>query len=104
MSLCRSLREDRAQISTSNYINSILGTDFTKPISYPIEGIWEESYKIVPILFLLTPGSDPTSTIEDFARKKKKFPTSNVSMGEGQEPKARKVYKEAIVNGGWIIL
>jgi dynein heavy chain len=57
--------------------------EFTKPISYPIEGIWANSSKLVPILMLLTPGSDPTSTIEELARKKKKFPTKNVSMGEG---------------------
>lgn len=83
MSLCRSLREDRAQISTAGFINHILGKEFTKPLSYPIDVVWSESRKLCPVLFLLTPGSDPTSTIEEFSRKKKKFPTANVSMGEG---------------------
>jgi len=104
MCVTRSLREDRAQISTSGFITAILGPEFTKPISYPIERVWMESNKICPVLYLLTPGSDPTSSIEDFAKKKKKFPTSNVSMGEGQERKALKVYQEAIVSGGWVIL
>jgi hypothetical protein len=31
----------------------------------------------------LSAGADPTASIEDLARKKKKYPTKNVSMGEG---------------------
>lgn len=42
------------------------------PISYPIPDIWAESRYYIPILFLLSPGADPTSSIDEFARKKKK--------------------------------
>jgi dynein heavy chain len=37
-----------------------------------MQDIWAESKYNVPILFLLSPGADPTSSIDDFARKKKK--------------------------------
>ena len=36
-----------------------------------------------PVLFLLSAGADPTSTIDDLAKKKKKYPVAKVSMGEG---------------------
>lgn len=69
----------------------MLGKKFTAPISYPIEHIWQESTNIVPILFLLSAGADPTSSIDELAKKKKKFPCDKVSMGEGQERAARAV-------------
>lgn len=36
-----------------------------------------------PVLFLLSAGADPTSSIDELAKKKKKFPCEKVSMGEG---------------------
>lgn len=95
MTLCliRSVREDRTLVATTAFINAVLGSEFTEPISYPIESIWAESKFYVPILFLLSAGADPTSSIDQFARKKKKYPTEKVSMGEGQEEVARKAIK-----------
>jgi len=81
--LVRSLREDRTLVSCSNFIMNTLGKEFTTPISYPIDKIWEGSSYLEPILFLLSAGSDPTSSIEELAKKKKKYPLKAVSMGEG---------------------
>jgi len=81
--LVRSLREDRTLVSASMFINYILGKMFTDPLSYPIDKIWEESTSLDPVLFLLSAGADPTSSIDELAKKKKKFPTEKVSMGEG---------------------
>ena len=62
---------------------NVLGKEFTTPLSYLIDKIWEGSSSLEPILYLLSAGSDPTSSIEDLAKKKKKFPLKAVSMGEG---------------------
>lgn len=80
MALVRSVREDRTLVASAKFIAAILGQEFIDPISYPIPDIWAESKFNVPILFLLSPGADPTSSIDDFARKKKKA-TEKVSMG-----------------------
>jgi len=106
MQLCllRSVREDRTLVASSAFINAVLGTEFTEPISYPIDSIWAESKYYIPILFLLSAGADPTSAIDEFARKKKKYPTEKVSMGEGQEEVARKVIKTCTESGGWVVL
>ena len=42
ISLClvRSLREDRTLVAATQFINMVLGKEFTAPISYPIESIW----------------------------------------------------------------
>jgi len=81
--LVRSIREDRTLVSSGNFILNVLGKEFTSPLSYPIDKIWEGSSNLEPILYLLSLGSDPTSSIEDLAKKKKKYPLKAVSMGEG---------------------
>ncbi len=80
MTLVRCVREDRTLVASSKFIGAILGADYIEPISYPMQDIWAESKYSVPVLFLLSPGADPTSSIDDFARKKKKV-TEKVSMG-----------------------
>lgn len=80
MTLIRSVREDRTLVAASRFIAQVLGQQYVDPISYPIPDIWAESKYSIPILFLLSPGADPTSAIDEFARKKKKV-TEKVSMG-----------------------
>jgi len=47
--------------------------------------LYEETRPDRPVLYLLSPGSDPTGSIDEFAKKKKQFPTGKVSMGEEME-------------------
>lgn len=64
MYLVRSVREDRTLVASNKFIAAILGTEYTDPIAYPMADIWAESKYNVPILFLLSPGADPTSAID----------------------------------------
>lgn len=81
LALLRGLREDRTLVASLKFIGSTLGKDFTAPISYPIESIWQSSSKADPVLFLLSAGADPTSAIDDLSKKKKKMACEKVSMG-----------------------
>lgn len=106
LTLCvvRSLRMDRTLIAATRFINSVLSRKFTDPVSYPIEKIWAESNKFEPVLFLLSAGADPTSSIDELAKKKKKFPCIKVSMGEGQDRIATQEINDGFLIGNWIIL
>lgn len=106
LTLCvvRSLRIDRTLIAATNFINNILGKEFTAPMSYPIEKIWAESQKLEPVLFLLSAGADPTSSIDDLSKKKRKVQCVKVSMGEGQDKVALYEINEGFNNGSWVIL
>jgi hypothetical protein len=42
---------------------------------------------------LLSAGADPTNNIDEFAKKRKKFPTGKVSMGEEMERPALEMIK-----------
>merc|ERR1719221_2104071 len=82
----------------------MLDSRFTAPVTDSIQSIYEESTNRKPVLYLLTAGSDPTMTIDELAKKKKKYPTDKVSMGEGQEKVAREKNNAAFLTGGWVIL
>merc|ERR1711959_761166 len=104
LALVRCVREDRTAISAAQFIDRQLDPRFTAPVTDFIEDIYGESSCRVPVLYLLSAASDPTAMIGDLAKKKKKFPTDNVSMGEGQEVVAFEKMKNGFLAGTWVIL
>eukprot|EP00919_Chromeraceae_sp_WS-2016_P024794 GHVR01058592.1.p1 GENE.GHVR01058592.1~~GHVR01058592.1.p1 ORF type:complete len:1591 (-),score=375.53 GHVR01058592.1:134-4906(-) len=102
--LVRAFREDRTQVATGIFLNESLGCRFTDPVTDTIEELHADSKAKTPVLFLLSPGADPTLSIDELAKKKKKFPTDKVSMGEGQEVPARDKMKNGFINGSWVVL
>lgn len=88
MTLVRCLREDRTLIASEMYIADTLGGEFITPVTDTVAEIWGESLPNRPVLYLLSAGADPTGGIEELARKQKKPPPQQVSMGEGQEKEA----------------
>lgn len=100
----RSMRPDRTVVASARAIDQILDPKYTEPVTDSVESIWQESSSRVPVVFLLSPGTDPTSSIDDLAKKKRKFPTDKVSMGEGQEVVAREKIKSGLLSGSWVIL
>jgi len=104
LTLVRCIREDRTVIGGQQFIDRQIDPKFTQPVTDTIEEIFEESGARCPVLYLLSAGSDPTAMIGDLAKKKKKFPTDNVSMGEGQEVVAYEKMKIGFIQGTWVIL
>ena len=102
--LIRCVREDRTLLAANHFIHEVLGAQYTAPNTDPIQEIWEESAHNLPVLFLLSAGADPTGSIDEFAKKKKKYPCAKVSMGEEQEKLALKEMKDGFVAGTWVIL
>merc|ERR1712050_491847 len=97
LTIVRSMREDRTGISCSQFIEKTLDGRFTAPVTDAITDIYDESSPRKPVLYLLTAGSDPTLMIDELAKKKKKYPTDKVSMGEGQEKVAREKNNNAFL-------
>ena len=104
MCLVRSLREDRTMLACAQFIQKVLGEEYSQPVTDPISQQWEESSNNTPVLYLLSPGADPTGGIDEFAKKKKQFPTGKVSMGEEMEKPALDMIKAGFVTGRWVIL
>lgn len=91
-------------LASNQFIKKVLGAAFTDPVTDHISEIWEESEPTKPVLFLLSAGADPTNTIDEFARKKRQFPTNKVSMGEEMEVPAKENIKIGFQTGKWLVL
>jgi dynein heavy chain, axonemal len=68
-----------------------------------IEAVYKETDVLTPVIYLLSAGTDPTDSIETFARKKRKD-LECVSMGEGQDLIAYRAITAAITNGSWVLI
>lgn len=68
-----------------------------------LEDMLLESNIRIPMVCLLSQGSDPTNQITDLA-KKRGIEARAISMGQGQEVHARRLVSLSIQTGGWSLL
>jgi dynein heavy chain len=101
--LIRSWCPDRTIAQARKYIASSIGTLYIEPVIINLDAIWQESDPKNPMVCLLSPGSDPTASIQHLA-KEKKLDCRDISMGQGQEVHARRLVQGSIDNGGWVLL
>ena len=101
--IVRSFRDDRTRLAANAFIGAVLGERYVEPAPASFEEIHRVSDNKTPVILLLTPGADPTSQLEELAKKKgvKIYP---VSMGEGQEPHATKSVVGGMEEGAWSLL
>ena len=103
MLLVRSIREDRALLSVSDYIVDAIGKRYVDSRPLDLRVLTEEADKFTPMIVILSTGADPTGAINELARKKKKQVRS-ISMGQGQEPAARRLLQQGMAGGSWVLL
>ena len=101
--LLKILRIDRLKDFIKNYIEEDMGSEYTKEYQVNLTEIYKETTCNIPILFILTPGVDPYSNVRKLAQTQS-MRLENVSLGQGQGPAAKKLIKEAMENGHWVIL
>ena len=71
-----------------------MGERFAEGVILNLEATWEESQINVPLIGLLSMGSDPTSAIEGLA-KRFNIECRAISMGQGQEVHARRLLQQS---------
>ena len=101
--LLRGLRPDRLIPAVVVYVSAKLGEEFVNPPPFDLEGSFADSNNAAPLLFVLSPGSDPMAAMSKFALEMGKE-IAAISLGQGQGPKAEKLMTEAQVSGGWVLL
>jgi dynein heavy chain len=103
MLLVRAIREDRALIAVDTYIEHSIGRSYLLVEPLDLAKLCDEASCFVPMITILSTGSDPTGKIQDLCRKRKKT-VLGISMGQGQEPAARKLLEQGITEGIWVLL
>ena len=85
--LLRCFRVDRVYLAITNFVTGRMGEKYVTPPVISFEAIYEQSTPFSPIIFILSPGSDPASDLlklaerSGFGGNKLKF----LAMGQGQE-------------------
>lgn len=65
----RSWCPDRTYAQARKYISESLGLRYSEGVILDVEGMWKESATKIPMICLLSMGSDPTLTIDGLAKK-----------------------------------
>ena len=67
--LMRCFRVDRIVRSVTNYIEETMGEEYITSPVISLDAIYEQSSPLMPVVFILSPGSDPTSDLMKLAER-----------------------------------
>ncbi|XP_074463065.1 dynein axonemal heavy chain 10 [Larus michahellis] len=105
--LLRCFRVDRLYRAVMDYVTLTMSEKYVQPPVISFEAVFEQSSPYSPVVFILSPGSDPVSDLMKLAEKtgfggddRLKF----LAMGQGQEKIALQMLEDAVVRGEWLML
>uniref|UniRef100_A0A383V949 AAA+ ATPase domain-containing protein n=1 Tax=Tetradesmus obliquus TaxID=3088 RepID=A0A383V949_TETOB len=101
--LLRVLRPDKLTTAISEFVKATMGPRFVEPPPLDIDRCFKDSTATTPLIFVLSPGSDPMSMLLKYAEGLK-VQVDSISLGQGQGPKASKLIEAAQARGGWVVL
>ncbi|CAD8159976.1 unnamed protein product [Paramecium pentaurelia] len=99
----RCIRPDKLIPAIQIFVHGYLGEEFIFPPAFNLAEIYEDSSSVTPLIFVLSPGSDPFASLSVFANTKNKS-FAQISLGQGQGPLAQKLISEGVINGSWVVL
>jgi len=103
--LLRCIRSDKLVPATSDFVSRTMGQKYIEPPPFDLQGSFAESSCTVPLLFVLSTGSDPTASLLKFADDRGFGSKIDIiSMGQGQGTKAAKLIHEGRSAGRWVLL
>nr|XP_014432906.1 dynein heavy chain 12, axonemal isoform X1 [Pelodiscus sinensis] len=106
MIILRCLRSDKISPAITIFVTDKLGKKFVEPPPFDLTKSYSDSNSTVPLVFVLSPGADPMSSLLKFANDKNmvgnKFQA--ISLGQGQGPIATKMIREGMEEGTWVCL
>uniref|UniRef100_A0A8C4Z8H0 Dynein, axonemal, heavy chain 2 n=1 Tax=Gadus morhua TaxID=8049 RepID=A0A8C4Z8H0_GADMO len=105
MLVVRSLRQDRISFCVTSFIVNNLGSRFVEPPALDMKAVMEDSTPRNPLIFVLSPGVDPTGALTQLAEASDMGSRFHaLSLGQGQAPNARRMIQEGIKQGHWVFL
>ncbi|XP_046821789.1 dynein axonemal heavy chain 2 [Vespa crabro] len=105
MMIIRSCRPDRMSSAIANFIIRNVDQKFVEPPVLDLKAVLEDSIAQTPLIFVLSPGVDPTSILMQLAESQQmmdKF--MSLSLGQGQAPVATKMIQIGAKKGLWVFL
>ena len=104
--LIRSLREEKVSYAMKAFVGKSIGEFFTESPPFDLTGAYADSQAMSPLIFILSPGADPTDYLLSLAESKGKGGTGLriISLGQGQGPIAERAIEQSQSSGDWVCL
>ncbi|GFO33725.1 dynein heavy chain 12, axonemal-like, partial [Plakobranchus ocellatus] len=106
MIILRTIRPDKIVLAITDFVMEKLGKKFVEPPPFDLAKSYMDSNACTPLIFVLSPGADPTMSLLKYADDKgfggNKF--NSISLGQGQGPIAAKMITQAREDGTWVLL
>ena len=101
--ILRALRVDRLLFGVTKFIAANIGPEFVDPPSFDLQAVYNVSNCRTPLIFVLSPGVDPTSGIFQLAGLMNQK-VENCALGQGQAPTAVRMIEDGLKHGNWVFL
>jgi len=99
----RCLRLDKVAPMMQDFVSKHLGQRFIEPQTTNLSMVFPDSSASVPLVFVLSRGTDPAADLYKFAEEMKfSKKLASISLGQGQGPRAEAMFKAATERGTWV--
>lgn len=99
----RCIRFDMMAPMLQDFVALNLGQRFIEPQTTNLAVAYADSSPSVPLIFVLSPGTDPAADLYKFADEMKfSKKLSAISLGQGQGPRAEAMLKSGMERGTWV--
>eukprot|EP00750_Incisomonas_marina_P005719 INCI14099.2.p1 GENE.INCI14099.2~~INCI14099.2.p1 ORF type:complete len:3630 (-),score=727.81 INCI14099.2:1911-12800(-) len=105
MCILRSLRIDRVGFAAAKFVSNNMedGEKFVEPPPFDLMAIYKSSNNLIPLVFVLSPGVDPTAQVFGLGEKLG-VKCTTVALGQGQAPNAIKQIDDGVADGNFVFL
>lgn len=106
----QAVRPDRLESALTQFTCEAMGVSSLSPPPLSLQRLHgDETSSDIPVLFVTTPGADPSQELEEFAKQyaaehNPGMSFNQLAMGGGQNDEAMRVLREAAKNGDWVCL
>uniref|UniRef100_A0A2S2ND87 Dynein heavy chain 3, axonemal n=1 Tax=Schizaphis graminum TaxID=13262 RepID=A0A2S2ND87_SCHGA len=104
--IIKCIRFDKVVPAIQQYVVNSMGQKYVEPPSFDLADSFKDSNCCSPLIFILSAGTDPMSSLIKFSEYNKISPTDliTISLGQGQGPIAANMIKSGIETGKWVVL
>jgi dynein heavy chain len=100
----KAIRPDKVTTSVQDYVEKKMGKYYIEQPIAKLDECFEDSSCTIPLIFILSQGSDPKADFDAFSTTKKMIGIRSISLGQGQGETARKYIESAKTEGTWVLL